>query len=714
MKTILFSILIILCFTCAALKAQDVKANKVQLKEVQIKSQAPVLKYNPNGNIEINVANTILASSSSMMEIMSRSPNIVITDGQISVIGKGDAVIYLNGKQITYERMTAIPASQIAKIEIISNPSSKYDAEGKAVINIITKINTEEGTIGSLSQQVTVSRFAGANANSLLDFSYMKGKLSLTGNYSLLIGKTRELLYTTRTRLAEEDALRSELTTDWRRKMNNFSNYGAGAQYHFDQKNNISLAYNGSRENLGGSQDSKNNIFTNQNESFYTSGIAKKDIRQNHSVLVNYNKTIDTLGSLLFLGSQYSNFTTNANDFINENSMINELHAFRFLKNDVHQQIKISSTQADYTKAFSTAQKLEFGAKFSYAQTASQTSFLIAENGDEFKADPVLSSAFNYVEKVPAGYVNYSGVIHDRLNIGLGVRGEWTNYRLNTTVNAGQVIEDHYFNLFPNLSMYTNLGSLKVRASYTSKITRPRYQSLNPFVIYQDPFTTIEGNPNLIPEKTHSFELGANYKKFDFRVGYNYTLDPLSSAALRGTGKNSYVLKAINLDKDHTWFASVSRSLNTDWWTSVNTVNLNYSKSIDHKFSFVQVTPKPQLYLYSSNTFNINDLFKIQLLAWYLGQRDYGLYHNESRSTITMGIEKDFFKNALKFNFTANDIFHRTNAAGTYGVGQTDIYFNRTYNTSYLRFIATYSFGKAKQPAYKNKETGKTENSRAN
>lgn len=692
-----------------------IKETKTQLNEIRIRSQTPLIRSNPNGNVEVNVANTILAGSSSVNEILSRAPNVIVNEGRISVFGKGDAIIYLNGRQITNERMASIPISQISRIEIISNPSSKYDAEGKAVINIVMKSNTMEGLFGSASQQVSASEFAGADFNTLLDLSYTDGKFSMTGNYGLLTGKNREILYTTRTRPAQDDYLKSELTTDWKRKYNNFSNFGFGIQYNKDPRQYISLGYSGNLEDLGGTQQSKNKIISNQGTSFYSSNLAKDEVRLNHSLTLNYNKILDTLGSAFFVGSQYSRFNTTVHDLISETNTVNDNNIYRFLKNDVQHQITISSTQADYTKAFNANRKLEAGTKFSYAYTSSGTKFLIAENGGDFKPDKDLSSDFNYTELIPAAYLNYSDAIDNQTKYGFGIRGEWTSYSLKTTVGGGQVIDDHYFNVFPNLFIQRNISEeFKLRAAYTSKITRPRYQALNPFVIYQDPFTTIEGNPNLIPEKVHAFELGANYKVFDLKAGYNYTLNPLSAAALRGEKQNSYVLKGINLERDHTFFTSLSASFNTKWWTTVNTVNLSYSKSIDHQFSFVTVTPRPQVYLYSNNTFNIYDLFKVQVLAWYLGDRYYGLYYNKSRSTVTLGLEKNFFHNSLKARLIANDIFHKSNTAGNYGVGQTYIYFDRTLNTNYFRLIASYTFGRLKNTVYQNKQTGQTENSRAN
>ena len=684
------------------------------LNEVRITGQPPLVSHGKNGSIEIQVPGTLLAGSSSAIELLERSPGLSVTDGRITFIGKGEAIVFLNGRPITIEQLSAIPVNQILKVEILANPSSKYDAEGKAVVNIITKAHQEQGLLGSVTQQYSYTDFAGGESNTLFDLNYIKNKISLAGNLGFLAGNNREILYTTRKRPAAAEYLRSELTTDWKRKYNNFSNLGLGIQYDINEHTNFSLSYRGNLDNLGGSQDSRNVITTKLDNSLYKSHIHKNEDRKNHSLTINYNNTIDSAGSAIFFGTQYTSYQTATNDLINEDNLTGDNKVLKLIKNEVAQDIGISSTQADYTKVFKAERKMEAGLKFSYASNSSGTDFLVAGEEHEFEPDNDLSSKFRYTELLPAAYLNYNDKIWKNTSVAVGLRAEWTHYRLNTTSGEGQFIESSYLNIFPNILLSKNISdNLKIRASYVSKISRPRYQALNPFVIYQDPFTTIEGNPNLKPEKIHVFEMGANYGQFDLRAGFNYTLDPLSAAALRGSKPKSYVLKGINLQKDYTWLASASYSTNISWWNTTNTATLTYSRSIADQYDFVFVKPRPQIYVYSNNTFSVSNFFKLQLLAWYLGARYYGLYHNENRATVTIGVEKALWKNALTIRFTANDIFHQTNASGTYSVGQTDIYFDRTYSTNYFRLAATFRFGRPVKARFNNKSTGESENSRA-
>ncbi|MBO9582572.1 MAG: TonB-dependent receptor [Flavobacterium sp.] len=691
------------------------KQDHNQLNEVVIKSQPSLVKYGTNGNIDVNVNGTVLATSSSVSELLSRVPNVVVADGEISVLGKGEAIIYLNGILINYERFAAIPVSQIQKIEVISNPSSRYDAEGKAVINIITKQNLEGGMTGTANQHVSVSKFGGTSYNTLLDFSYSKGKFSFITNYGLQLGRNRELLYTTRTRPNPDEYMKSELTTDWKRRFNNYSNFGIGLQYSFSPDNYISLAYSGNVNDLGGTVESRNSIDDNSGSSFYATDIDKNDVLLNQFVNLNYNMITDTKGSTLFIGSQYSNYNQTIRDFIEENSVVEEINEERYLKNNVGSRINIIAVQADYSKKIDEKTKVEIGAKFSHATIKSETDFLIANVDDtDYELDDDLSSDFEYNEKIAAAYLNYVGSLNEKVNFSLGARAENTSYNLFTNANGIQKFEKSYGNFFPNLLVNFNFSEdWKGHFSYVSRISRPRYQALNPYVIYQDSFTTIEGNPNLLPEKTHAFEIGAMYKKFDFKIGYTYKIDPISAAALRGDTPNSYVLRALNLEKGHAFFTSLSRSFNLKWWNSTNTISMSLTKSVDNFYAYEFSPVTPQVYLYSNNTFTIPKLFKLQLLAWYLGERGYGLGSDNSRSTVTLGIERNFFKDALKLNFSANDIFHKFMVSGDYNVGQTQIYYHRTYTSNYFKLTATYSFGDSKKTTYKKSEIEQSENNRA-
>jgi hypothetical protein len=685
--------------------------NTTTLGQVTITSSAPLMRYGNNGNLEVNVAGTILASSSSVNEILSRTPGLTVNQGIISLQGKGEAIIYLNGTLIPGERLANIPTSQITKIEIIANPSARYDAGGRAVINITTKAPGGNGLSGRVSQHLTMSDFAGTNTNTFTDLGYSKNKLSLSANIALLKGSGRELLYTVRNRPDPSEYLNSELTTDWNRDFNIYATYGLGARYRFSSGSVLSLSYSGNRDRLGGSVDSRNRITTLTTDNTYGSSIARDELRKNNTIIADFTKSTDTLGSGVFFSAQYSAYRTDNEDQIKEFGGT----APRYLQNTFSQRLDIAAIQADRTKYFRKNLKLETGIRFSNVGNNSDTWFLIGNNPDgPYLPDETLSSLFDYNETIASAYASLSANA-GKLGIILGVRSEWTTYKLSTTAGEGQDFSKDYLNIFPNLQLEFPLeNGNKLRASYSARITRPRYQALNPFVTYQDAFTTIEGNPNLVPEKAHAFEIGMNFKRTELKIGYTYTIDPLSGAALRGSTPESYVLKSINRSRDHTFLASVTRPFSiSNWWQSINTASVTYGRSFDDQYGYATGKVTPQAYLYTSNTFSLKHGIKLQLLAWYLGDRYYGIRHDDKRSIVTAGVEKSILNGNLKLGLIANDIFNRSIAEGDYNVGKTQVYYNRRYGNNHFKLTATYRFGGTESVAQPQRQA-QPENSRAN
>jgi outer membrane receptor protein involved in Fe transport len=689
--------------------------NKSQmLKEVEIVGSAPLFNARPDGVTEVNVANTVLATSNSVMEILARSPNVTSDDNGISIFGKGQAILYLNGKRITQERLASISASQVKSIEIISNPSAIYDAEGRAVINIVTKDDLPDGYRATAQQQASWSDFAGTIASTIFNFNYKKRKIDLAGNYDLKLGNDRELLNTTRARQPENDYLNSAVRWDRQRDYANVSKYSLGASYDLNGKGYASLEYNGSYENVDDQTQNRNHIITTAEDGMYSSHVIRAALIRNNSLTVNVNKVFDSLGSSFFVGGQLSQFRSDLRDRITENNMVNDQETSRLLKSNQNSEITIFNPQADFVKVFTDGRKLGIGAKLSYVRTLSDLRFYRSVGGNEYEPDLQRSNDFEYRETVPAAYIQYDGIFNTMITYGLGLRSEWTNYTLYTTAQDQGTFRSSYVNLFPNAQVNLTLSQqLKLRAAYTSRITRPAYQALSPTLVYQDAFTSMEGNPNLRPEKTHSVELGASLNMFDLKAGYNYTIDPLSGAALRGEDEKSYVLKNLNFRKGYSYFTSLSASVSTRWLNSTNTVSVSYNKMVDDQYGYEQVGEKPQVYAYTSNKINVGNVFTIQVLAWYLGEKYYSLRYEKSRSMVTMGVEKELFNKLLKCSFTANDIFHKTNAAGSYDVGQTFVMYNRFFNTNYYRLTLTCTFGQLKKTLYKSRSTGEAENSRA-
>lgn len=691
-----------------------VKEKIVAENNVTVTSRVNPITQKADGTTEIKVANTLLSSSSTLIEILSQSPGVQVDGNAVSIFGKGQAILYLNNKRITEEQFAAIPVAQIDKIEIMTNPSAKYDAEGRAVVHIKTKKTIDEGYSGSIRQNTAYSKFAdGFNSFTSANIDFKENKISLQGNYSLQLGKDKEVLYTVRNRPNPTEFLNSDLTTSWNRNWDNFSTYELGVQYDISKRKYLSVKYNGFNNQLGGTQVSDNTITSIYGNGKYNSNIQVNNLAGNNSLSINFNTILDSLGSSIFTAAQYTKFSNNVNDLIEE-KRFETTNTQSFLKNKIDNDIDIFSGQLDYNKELGNSKSLEMGVRVSYINNGSLLNFFSSPNGSSFAKVDSLSNYFKYKELIPAAYINLKGKFNSKVNYSMGLRTEMTQYSLTVLTAKTFETSRSYLNLFPSASLtYKASNNLSYNLSLASRITRVNYRQLNPNLVYQDPFTSVQGNPFLLPEKSYSIEFNTKYKTFNVKVGYDYTIDPLDGAALRGNSPRSYVLYRINMQKRHNLFVTLSKSINNSWLTSNTNFTVTYSRMYDDVYGFVRNTPKPQFYFYSNNVFKIPKLFNIELLAVYTGRLRDGLNDDRSRYNITMALEKSFFKNKLRTRFIAYDIFHGIIASGDYNVAATQIYFNRRWTTQYLRLALTYNFGKLKQVAYKNKAVAETENNRA-
>jgi hypothetical protein len=690
-----------------------VRDNPELLGEVEITGDAPLFTTRPDGVLQVNVANTVLATSSSVQEILTRSPGVTSDDNGLSIFGKGQAILYLNGKRITQERLASISAAQVKSIEIITNPPASYDAEGQAVINIVTKADLPDGYRATVSQQVTWSDYAGGATNTQINATAKRGRIDVAGNFDLRRGNDREVLNTTRTRLAETDYLNSQLRWDRQRNYKDVSNYSLGMSYALRGGSYASVEYNGFYERIDDDLQSRNFITTHTEDSRYSSRTARINLTRNNAVTINSKTMLDTLGSYLFVGGQLSTYSWYRDDDIRENNLINNEESIRVLGSYQNNPIKILSPQADFVHVYPGGGRLALGAKVSHARVAADLSFYEVGEGGEQTLDAQRTNDFSYDETISAGYAQYDGIINTSVTYGFGLRTEWTHYTLFTSIREQATFRDTYVNFFPQAQIAITASSdLKLRAAYTSRIIRPSYQSLSPALIYQDAFTSSAGNPDLRPEKVHALEVGAAWRILDLKAGYSYNITPMSGAAIRGADDKSYVLKAINLSRGYNYFATASATFTRLWFTSTNSVSVSYSKRIDRDNGFTMVAVRPQVYGYTNNKINVGKLFSLQLLGWYLGQRSQGLYVDYDRWLVTLGAEREFLNKALKVSFTANDLYHTSYPDGHYDVGQTHIIYARKFNTDYYRIIVTYTFGKLKKSSYQSQSTGAIENSR--
>jgi hypothetical protein len=691
----------------------------LSLDEVVVTASVPLFEQTKGGATKVNVKKTMLGSSTSVSEVLSKSPNVLVGSNGASVVGKGEALIYLNGKEIPYERLSSIQVNRVESIEIITNPSAKYDAEGRAIINIITVPNHSEGIQGALIQNSTMAKHF--LSSSAVNLSYRKGKWSLKGDYGANFGKDWNQSKTKRTFDTDQGIFVSDINHEENTRLTYTSNYSFGVGYQINKNNDISVEYDGLYNVFDLDVRAQNNSIDPVG---FSSGLNTvndgQTVNKNNSITLNYNSNLDTLGSTFFAGGQYSNFNTNLNDLIAEEIYENDRITYEAIRNNVgSNDIIIATPQVDYNRIFKNGGSLEMGSKYSYANNRGRVDFYSKANKtDEFIILPQFSNDFEYTENIPAAYLQFNGELKGKMkiNYSFGLRSEYTSSKGVTNVLDSIVIDTNYVNVFPNMAINGNLSkNWKLGFSYSARINRPQYQDLDPFIWYQDSLTSVQGNPFLKSELTQAFESTISLKKYSLKIGYNYSTNSFRYAVFPGgTGVNSVVLKKINVNQVNSYFGSLTIPFEVKFWKMYNTLSLTFDQIIDERTEFKLNKITPQFYFYSYNEFKVKKWFNIELYGEYVGEQNDGIYFREATGSVSFGLSKNFFKNALTCRFIANDVLKTYEEVGSYELGQTSTDYTRKLNTNFYRLSIVYYFGKLWNVVYRNKATGDEEFNRIN
>ncbi|MGV3610687.1 MAG: TonB-dependent receptor domain-containing protein [Fluviicola sp.] len=682
-----------------------------ELGTVTVTASIPIIEKSPEGGLVVNVEKTILGSSTSLLEIFSKLPSVTVNGNIVSVVGRGEALLYLDGKRITFEQLGAISVPSVQKVEIISNPSAKYDAEGRAIINIKLLPNPRKGFEISIIQNATFARhFLYAPA---LTVNYRNRKFSLKANYSLSLGKD----WTDGTVTRDVETANGTFSSSKNELNNNKSvyvgNHSIGAGYQFNQNHGISFEYSG-LYNLYDLDILGDNVISTLGTdiSNLKTNNYGKSTDSNNSYSLNYNGVFDTLGSSIFFGAMSSDFTNNLNGLIDERIFENGTLISEATRNNRgFNNIALNTAQIDISKNFRNGMVLEFGAKYGDARNQSKIDLYSKSNGGEFILDSLYSNEFTYKEKIPAVYAQLKGTIGKKINYSIGARSEYSMVSGFSSILNETVLDTNYLNVFPNAVFnFKQNDNWSYKLSYTSRISRPKYQDLDPFLWYQDSLTSIQGNPFIKPELIHGGELAVQRKEISLTGGYFYSVNPARFVIFPGnTGNGSVIMKRVNLEAKHSFVTTLSIPIDHKFYTSYNYVSLEFNKFVDSRPEYQVGAIVPQLYVYSYNQFKIKNWFNIEVIIDYEGANNDGLFQNDHRYSLSAGLSKYLLDGNLTLRFLANDALRSYHLTGSSRVGQVSSTYDARVNSVFYRFSIIYSFGKLKEINYNIQNTSTDE-----
>lgn len=688
-----------------------------EVEEVTVSAVKPYIERKP-GMMVLNVEQSLSATGSSAFEVLERSPGVSISStDNISLNGKSGVIVQIDGKVQPMSGtdlanfLRGIPSAAIDQVELISNPSAKYDAAGAAIINIRLKKDTRLGTNGTVTANYGQGIYPKTGAG--ISLNHRNKRVNVFGSYNYAYRKGFNHLELER-RFYQQDTFTGAYLQD-NQLIFPVSNHSArfGMDLQLNSKNAFGFVVNGmnNQYTMNGVNHSDVQVQENVNSSRFTTTNDRKDKWFNGSANMNYKHVLDSLGSEITADLDYAiyqnrndqRFNTGYYD-LNGNSLQNPY----ILTGDLRGKLAIHAVKADLHQVLNAKNFLDAGMKTSYVVADNDLQFFDRSNGTPVY-DTTKSNHYIYRETIGAAYLtwNYEG---KKWSFQLGARSEYTHVKgIQRTSNS--VSDTAYLQIFPTGYLGFNPSKQHhFELSVNRRIDRPSYDQLNPFKFYLDPSTYKEGNPYLRPQTTYNFELGYALKDVLFvNAGIATTRDNITEVIAPLTqNQNVTVQTNVNLERADLIFTNISAPVQiTDWWMSVNNVNAYialYSGNVaqtnlDNRGAGV-------LILNTVNTFMLKNNWSIEWNASYHTPEIYAFDHIREIWHTGIGVQKKILDNRGIIKFAWTDIFYTNTIRADVTFTDYQEYFHVKRDTRVATMSFTYKFGKMSVAGSRRRGTG--------
>ncbi len=683
------------------------------LEEVVVEVEKPMVQVLADKTV-FNVQKTINAAGDSGFELLRKAPGVIIdnTDNLI-VEGKSGVLIYIDDKPsvlrgedlINY--LKSIQSSDIEAIEIITQPSSKYDAEGNAgIINIKFKRDKSLGTNGSIASGLTYGEFARVNTSA--SFNNRNKKTSIYGTFSNRFGESLGFINLFR---FQNNTIFDARTETIYNNINN--NLRLGFDWYASKKSTIGIIVSGNFSDDNSDADSRTPIIPDGQVNPEEVLIAGSDTQSKVSNLytnVNYRFKADNdvaLNMDVDFGS-YSRDRENLqpNQYFNgsETELISETINFMVTPID----ITLFTAKVDYEQNFLKG-KLSLGGKYSKVVTDNQFDFYDRINGQDI-LNTQRTNDFEYDENVNALYVNFNRQFK-KWNIQIGLRMENTSSDgILTALEEEQNnrVQRNYTDWFPSGGLTYQMNQKNSLAlTYSKRIQRPNYASLNPFEYKIDELSFSKGNPFLQPQYTDNLKLSHTYNyRLTTSISYSFVKDYFARIT-EAVGDDQNFLTTRNVANQKVINLGISYPTSFNKWWSIY-FSLNAYRSI-FEATNPDFNPISQntLSFYAQNTFKLPKGFRAEVSGWYSSPSIWGgTYKTKSIGSLNVAFQKQLFDDKLTARLSFNDILFTSPWEGITEFGSLRINGDGGGDSRQVRFNLTYNFGRNEIKKARKRDTG--------
>ena len=692
------------------------EGNSKLLDEVEVVGQGSQMRFDIDKKV-FSVDQNIASAGGSATDVLKNIPSVKVdNEGNVSLRKDANVEVWINGKPsgLTVDNRAQVlqqmPAESIESIEIMTNPSAKFNPEGTAgIINLVMKKNRKAGYYGSVSAGLMYPTGGklGGTVGANINYSSSKVDAFLNIGYRAMSfqggGNTERYNYKP-----------ADTTLLMQNMVSNVSYSGlflrAGIDYHLDDKNTLSLAGFGMNGSGNSSStidyvltDEVNNLLL-RNYNRTNTGVG---IRPSLNINLDFRHDFNKKGTHNILSSMAYSAHTRGNDNRFEQNYL------MAPDNDITQSSLGKSKEwvfkTDYSNKFTETNRLEAGWQSTLSNRLTNASGYYTQTNTDLSA---YMNNFDYDEIIHAAYITYGDRFIDKLSVQGGLRAEYMDKKFtNTTAAAGaQTIDPKpTLELFPSMYLsYTLTKTDEFQLNYTRRVNRPRGRQINPFRDYSDSTSIAYGNPNLLPEYSSSLEF--NYMKtwdnhsLSASAYYRFTDNVIEDVRFinAGTMENTYM----NIAKtQNSGFEFVAKNRLFTMLNLTSSVNLYYSKMDSSVYinpyntAITTTIPGQSTFAWSANVIAnlmFSKTFSGQITGEYSSPTLIAQGTESAEYQVDLGLRKTFFDRKLSLNLMATDIFNfnkeRTITWGTGFYQKAESYFHRRM----IGITLSYNFGNMK------------------
>lgn len=710
-----------------ALNPIKLQAQNTELEAVTIKAQKPFIEVRADKMV-MNVEGSITSAGANGMELLQKAPGVVVDNNDnISLKGKSGVNIWIDGKPSQMEvkdlaaYLRSLNSNDIEAIEIITNPSARFDAAGNAgIINIRLKKNKNLGTNGSIGANFRYGISPKGDVS--LNLNHRNKKVNIFGN----VGYNNGEWHNSMTFYREQNGK----IFDQRQKQINYhpgGNLKIGADYFANNNHTFGILVSGNK-NMGNWRSSSQTFISESASAQRVDSVldATNRIetgRQNMNINANYRFT-DTMGHELTVDLDKGFFRGRGESYqpnYYKTPDFSRILTQRIFSNNTPTNIDITSIKADYSQKL--FKKAQLGAGFKVAKVTTDNTFdffNVSESGISIK-DVTRSNQFVYTEQVNAAYLNLNTPLSSKFSLQVGLRVEQTQSVADLRRDPSQVAKPNdkvardYTDLFPSAALtFTINPKNALNLTYSRRIDRPSYQDLNPFENKLDELTFQRGNAFLQPQYADNVEVTYTFMQaVNFNIGFSRTKNMFTEIIEKGTASDelnyTYITNRNLSRQDNINFGLSSPTPIKKWWNGFVNISAYSSRFVANlpEYQFDQRVPFAWN-LYAEQNWTLPKDFTLSASGWYNSPAIWGgTMRSKQQGSFDMGLQKKIWSGRGNVRLSVTDIFFTAPWGGvTDVIPGLRMTARGQWESRQVRLNFSYRFGNKEVKSARQRETG--------